>query len=168
MRFSHAALFLVLVAGLPARAQDLSKDASQTSSIAAAQELTAIVSGQMMNELLGSMSGPIWTNLAQSLQGKVDNATIAELHGEFDRIIKKYLDQSMTQMPAIYARHFSAGELRELIAIYKTPLGQKMLREMPKVMGDFTQTVYIPLMAPMQVELRSSIEGIMRKHQPQK
>ena len=164
MRFSHVALMLVLVSGVPAQAQD----SSQTSALAAAQELTAIVSGQVINDLLASMSGPIWTNLANSLQGKVDDAAIAELHVEFDRIVKKYLDQSMTQMPTIYARHFSAGELRELIAIYKTPLGQKMLREMPKVMGDFTQTVYVPLMAPMQAELRSSIADIIQRHQPQK
>jgi hypothetical protein len=31
----------------------------------------------------------------------------------------------------IYAQHFTEQELKELIAFYKTPLGQKMLKEEP-------------------------------------
>jgi uncharacterized protein len=35
------------------------------------------------------------------------------------------------EVAIIYARHFTEQELKELIAFYKTPLGQKMLKEEP-------------------------------------
>jgi uncharacterized protein len=31
----------------------------------------------------------------------------------------------------IYAKHFTEQELKELVAFYKSPLGQKMLKEEP-------------------------------------
>lgn len=36
----------------------------------------------------------------------------------------------------VYAKHFTDDELRDLIALYGTPTGQKMVREMPKMMSD--------------------------------
>jgi hypothetical protein len=35
------------------------------------------------------------------------------------------------EVAIIYAQHFTEQELKELIAFYKTPLGQKMLKEEP-------------------------------------
>jgi uncharacterized protein len=42
----------------------------------------------------------------------------------------KEMEDAITE---IYASNFSAGELRDLIAFYKTPTGQKFLQKMPLV-----------------------------------
>jgi hypothetical protein len=39
----------------------------------------------------------------------------------------------------VYERHFSADELRQLIAFNQTPVGQKMIAEMPAVMQESSQ-----------------------------
>ena len=36
-------------------------------------------------------------------------------------------------MALIYARNFSAAELRDLAAFYRTPIGQKLLQKMPTI-----------------------------------
>jgi hypothetical protein len=43
------------------------------------------------------------------------------------------LDELSNAMAAIYANNFSAAELRELTAFYKTPTGQKFLQKTPVV-----------------------------------
>lgn len=39
----------------------------------------------------------------------------------------------------VYEHHFSSDELREVIAFYQTPVGQKMVSEMPAVMQESMQ-----------------------------
>lgn len=42
-------------------------------------------------------------------------------------------------MIPVYSKHFTIGELRELLAFYSTPLGQKLIREMPAVMQESSE-----------------------------
>jgi hypothetical protein len=39
----------------------------------------------------------------------------------------------------VYERHFSADELRQLISFYQTPVGQKMISELPAVFQESSQ-----------------------------
>jgi hypothetical protein len=41
-------------------------------------------------------------------------------------------------MIPVYSKHFTIGELRELLAFYSTPLGRKLIAEMPAVMQEST------------------------------
>jgi hypothetical protein len=40
------------------------------------------------------------------------------------------------ELARIYAEHFSEQELKDALAFYKTPLGQKLISEEPKVLDD--------------------------------
>ena len=39
----------------------------------------------------------------------------------------------------IYAKHFTQGEINELIAFYRTPIGRKTIQALPAVMGESMQ-----------------------------
>jgi len=39
----------------------------------------------------------------------------------------------------VYDKHFSAAEIKEMIRFYETPLGQKVLKEMPVVTAELQQ-----------------------------
>jgi hypothetical protein len=93
----------------------------------------------------------------------VNAAALAELRGEFERVMLKYVTTSLNEAPAIYARHFSAEELRALTAFYRTPVGIKALAVMPKVMGESMQAM-MATMPNMETELSASIDTVMRKH----
>lgn len=165
MRKSWIALIAIIAVGFawsfagitasPARADD--------ASLAAAQELVDYTLGKSTDDMISKMEAAIWSNLETAFPRTTDAATIAEMRGEFDTIVRRYVAQAMKIAPTIYAQHFTADELKGLLAFYKTPLGDKMLAEMPKVMGDFTSTAMIPMMAPMQSEIKASLETIMRK-----
>jgi len=66
-------------------------------------------------------------------------------------------------VPAVYARHFSAQELHDMIAFYKSPTGARSLKEMPAVLVDVSQEI-APRMQSMQTDLNARIDAIMRTH----
>jgi hypothetical protein len=149
-------LVAVVLCWTPAAADD--------ASLPAAQELVDFTLAKTTNDMITKMSEAIWANLQTGLPKTADAAAVTELKGEFDRIIRKYVTDAMKAAPAIYARHFTTDELHQLLAFYKTPLGDKTLTEMPKIMGEFTNSAMLPLMVPMQTEIKGSFDAIMRKH----
>ncbi len=129
-----------------------------------AQELVNLTLGGTANDMIAKMTTAMWPSVQATLPKTLDNATVAELHAEFDRVVRKYVGEAMKVAPDIYARHFSADELRGLLAFYQTPLGAKALAEMPKLMGDFSSSALMPMMAPMMNETKTNIDGILRAH----
>jgi hypothetical protein len=43
------------------------------------------------------------------------------------------MDEMLDQIAGVYARKFSVAEMREIIAFYRAPTGQKVVRELPAV-----------------------------------
>ncbi len=69
----------------------------------------------------------------------------------------------MVEAPPLYARYFTAAEMREMAAFYRGPTGSKALAVMPKVTGDLVP-ILVPRMQAMQAKLGASFEAILKKH----
>jgi uncharacterized protein len=152
-------IVLAACLALPARAQD----AGSPEALAAARELAAIVTGDSMGQLTGAMTAQIWPTIERQVGSKVDAATLAEMRGEFERTVTAFTGEVMKDAPAVYARHFSAKELREMVAFYKSPTGTKALHEMPKVIADVGAEM-APRMQAFQSELNDKMRAILQKH----
>jgi hypothetical protein len=46
------------------------------------------------------------------------------------------LDEIIAEMVPLYANTYSVAEIRQLAAFYQSPVGQKMLASMPKLMSE--------------------------------
>ncbi len=121
-----------------------------------------MVNADTVNQISGAMTAQIWPSIESSLASKVDAATLTELRGEFERSVVAFAGETMKYAPAIYARHFSAPELREIVAFYHTPTGAKALHEMPKVMGDVMGQMG-PRIQTFQQDLNTRIVAILEK-----
>ena len=152
--FVIAALALQCLAGA-ARAQDASPE-----TLAAAKELAAIVSVDTINQLSQAMTAQIWPKLQAELGRKVDQATLEELRKEFEAALARFVSQAMDDAPAIYARHFTAQELRDISAFYKTASGRKALQKMPQVTAKSFGAI-MPRMKSFQSELEAIIDKIL-------
>lgn len=152
-------LFVLAGAAQPLRADDnVSPEALQ-----AANDLFAILSGDMMKQLTGQMTAAFWPAVeAQARADKIDDATLAQLRQEFERIQLAFLTDAMKEAPPIYARHFTVAELRDLAAFYRTPTGAKALHELPLVMGEFT-AVLVPRLHDVQRQTSEAFEKILRE-----
>ena len=153
---------IVLVLGYltsPIRAQD----AGSPEAMRAANELMQIMSADMMKQMTSAMTAQMWPQLQNQFGGKVDSATLLELRSEYERVLTKFLSESMTDAPSLYARYFSAQELHDIAAFYRTPTGAKSLQLVPKVMAEFTNSL-MPRLPAFQRELEGAVEYVVRKH----
>ena len=109
--------------------------------------------------MLQGATGAINANPKLNAQQKKD--AIAEVTKELPDAAKafastlndpKLMDELMAEMVPLYARYFTAEELRAMTAFYRTPVGLKMMQTMPQLMGEsmqISQRVVMPRMAAM-------------------
>ncbi len=155
-----AAAFLVFAA-LSASAS--AQTAPAPDALAAAQELTAIMNSDSMAQMRAAITTQLWKNVEQRLGSRADTATLGEMRREFERAVAELTGDVMEDVPSIYARHFSAQELRDMIAFYKSPTGVKSLKEMPALLAEVSQQI-APRMQRMQTDLNARMEAILRNH----
>lgn len=70
---------------------------------------------------------------------KSTTESVGRITKRFDEFFNKELDlDTMLQevVVPVYDKHFSESELRDLIAFYKSPTGQKMITAMPQLTAD--------------------------------
>ena len=143
----------------PLRAQD----ASSPEALRAANDLMAILSVDMIKQMSSAMTAQMWPQLQNQLSGKIDNDTLFEIRSEFERVLTKFLNETMKDAPGLYANYFTAQELHDMAAFYKTPTGAKALQLMPKIMPEFMNSI-MPRLPAFQHEIETSVEYVMRKH----
>ncbi|SRR5579871_1842968 len=138
--------------------------------IAAAKELIAIMSPDMIKDMNKRIFAQMWPAVEQALQtqfSKLDAATAAALKTEIrDEVEKEVLNEVtglMDTMPAIYARYLTADEMRDIQAFYRTPAGAKTLKVMPEIMGE-AMAGFGPRLQGMVQRINVAITGILQKH----
>jgi uncharacterized protein len=153
-----AILFVALAFGIgAARAQNAAE------ALQAANELTSIISADAVNQITRELAAGFWPNVENSLKSQVDDATLSELRADFDHRLAQFGAEAMKGAPAIYAKYFTAQELRDITAFYRTPTGAKALQTMPKVMFEYLAGVR-PQVQEFQAGVRTSVQEIMQKH----
>jgi uncharacterized protein len=162
MRTLRIVALVLLLAGTGGAAR--ADDAPSPEAIAAAKELLAVLSPDMMKQLTGSIAASFWPVVEQKARAeKIDEATIGELRAEFERIQLAFVDDAMKEAPPIYARHFTESELHDLTAFYQTPAGAKALHEIPQVMGEMTKLL-VPRLQDVQRQTSEAFTKILREH----
>jgi hypothetical protein len=162
IRILAAVALLIALPGLHApRTHAQGTDSPEA--LAAAKELFAILSKDMTNEITNSMTAQLWPLIERDLGAKsIDQATRAELRKEFARIQLEHMSFILVDVPPIYARHFTAAELKELTAFYGTPIGQKALKVLPLVTGEFMQAL-VPRLEEVQRKTQQGFERVLRE-----
>jgi hypothetical protein len=159
-----AALSLSLVCATPAAlaqtaAPAAAQPAADPAATAAAHELFQAmnyraVAGNMLQQMRQQMPAMIAQNVGAGIDSnpKLDAKQKAAEHDKVRKELPKamtlvdsvfsdptLLDEMLRANEQLYARHFTAAELRQVAAFYKTPVGAKMLATMPQLMGESMQ-----------------------------
>jgi uncharacterized protein len=111
------------------------------------------------------MLAQAWPTIQAQAGPQVNEEGLKEIRSEFERVVGAFTLESMKSAPAIYTAHFSAAELREIAAFYKTPTGAKALALSPRVMTEFYATL-TPRMPELQQDLRNAIMDVIMKQPP--
>jgi hypothetical protein len=111
--------------------------------------LGAIHIHDMMNQMLQAMSGPMHKMIHDASVKDQD-----QLPPNFEERMNKMLDDMLAKIPwdemiqtmvPAYQKHFTKGDMDALTAFYSSPVGQKILRELPAVSAESMETM-MPLM----------------------
>jgi hypothetical protein len=156
-------VIIVVLRVTTASAQTQPQATPSPDAIAAAKELTALLSPDLVGEMTRGIVARMWPQVERSFGPQIDAATRAELRSEVERSTQQFVIDSMQDMPLMYARYFTADELRQLAAFYKTPLGAKALSQLPRVMAEYSATLP-PRMTAFQQQLQGRLQAVLQKH----
>jgi uncharacterized protein len=153
--FAAATLSVLLLAAGPVRAQTPPPDV-----MAAARELVGAMKAtdqlKTVLPLLIHQLKPVIVQNRPAVEKDFDTITPALLAATIARLTE------FSELTAlIYARNFSASELRDMTMFYRTPTGQKLLEKLPSVMQEsmtagqqFAQVIATDLQQRIVDELR--------------
>ena len=127
--------------------------------LAASQELFEAMNHRaMMTGMMRQMTQGIAQSMRAGAEAGINNnpklnaeqktKALAKMEAELPGVIKtmqdvlndpKLIDEILAETVPIYARTFSADELKQMTAFYRTPVGAKMLASMPQLMAQGMQ-----------------------------
>jgi uncharacterized protein len=155
----------LVLAGLGGPLAVRAQNATSPDALAAAQELFSVMSTDMMEQMVQQGLTQIWPPMEQALRGKnpdIDATALSGLRDDIARIYRTSVSDALRDAPAIYARYFTAQELRDIMAFNKTPTGVKALATMPKIMGEIMKMLVAQAPA-IQAQLNTAIVGAVEK-----
>jgi uncharacterized protein len=135
---------LCLAFAMTAAAQQSSADAPATKEDIQ-KYLGVTHSRKMMAQMLDAMTKPMHQMIHEQYLKDQD-----KLPADLEARMTKMLDDSMKSFPRneildsmvpVYQKHLTKGDLDALVVFYGSPTGQKMLREMPAMIGEAMQAM---------------------------
>jgi hypothetical protein len=152
-------LAVIVLLWSPATAQETASPESQR----AANELTAILSKDMIAQTNRAVTARLWQKLEKELEARVDKATLSELRTVFENSLTKFAEAATKDVSSLYVRYFNAEELQAMVAFYRTPAGMKALQVMPKIVTEYMTSTATARLQDFERELQVSTDNVLRK-----
>jgi hypothetical protein len=111
--------------------------------------LDTVSSHDMTKQMMQTMSKSIEQMIHQQYLKDQDKLPAdyeaRELKMIHDMMTGMPMDEMIQAMVPVYQKHFTKRDIDDLIAFYSSPVGQKMLKEMPGIMAEAMQSM-MPIM----------------------
>jgi uncharacterized protein len=179
-----AALAAALIAlATPALAQPVAPPAGMAKArelmtVMRAEELTRKTLDAQMSGVTAGLSDQIFKSGAFPAAMADDPEFRAIMQRHMDRIfalvgeqMRQAMPQLVNAMIEVYARQFTAGQIDDLIAFYRTPTGQIMLQKTPEITSEIgvkaRDLTFAPLMQTMKTatpQLMTELKAWADKH----
>lgn len=143
------ALFLLLCAALAGNVLAQDTDSTPATKEDVARYFDAVHSRKTVDQMMDIMSKSIRQMMHDQYLKNKD-----KLPPDFEERTNKHVDEMFKNMPwdemmqamlPVYQRHFTKGDIDSLVAFYSSPTGQKLLNELPGIMGESMQAM-MPIM----------------------
>jgi hypothetical protein len=148
MKHFLVGIFLCLSLACSGLAQDTSANAPATKEDVE-KYFQAMHSREMMQTMLDTMAKPMHQMAHDRYlkdKDKLPPDFEAKMNKLTDDLMKEMpFDEMMAAMVPAYQKHFTRGDMAALVTFYSTPTGQKMIRELPAIMGE-AMTAMMPIM----------------------
>ena len=157
---------LLLAAALVAFAPDVHAQSrpqvgSQNVNAEALAAAKALVDETLRGAFVRQMAASGWPTVAQTIRARnpgITNDMLSEIEAAYVDELETQIVGLMTEMPEVYARHFSASELKELLAFQTSALGRKAMDVQPRIMGEI-----MPRMMRRLPQLQAAVQKALRE-----
>jgi hypothetical protein len=153
-------LVLWLTVGAMALAQQTAADTPATKEDVQ-KYLDAMHSHEMMQQMVAAMSTPMKKMFHEQYLKDKDKLP-ADFEARMAKLMDDLLkdipwDEMMQSMVPAYTKHFTRGDLEALTVFYSSPVGQKVLREMPAITAE-SMDLMMPIMNEHMEKVRQRVE----------
>lgn len=125
--------------------QSAPRPAAETAKLKqAAHELYTLIFERVFARLNAQAVSTTWPFIESALRHRnptLDDATLATLRQEFERIRLAHVQAVTKDLAELYSRYLSADEISDLVAFYRSPSGAKVLDVVPHVLIEGFATV---------------------------
>jgi uncharacterized protein len=142
-RYFLAAIVLLCACSISFARQDTADSPASKEDVE--KYLEVMHSREMMAKMIDLMTGPMHKMMHEQYEKDKDRLP-ADFEPRMNKVLDDYLknfpwDEVLQSMVPIYQKHFTKGDLNQLVAFYSTPTGQKVLRELPAVTAEAMQAM---------------------------
>ncbi|SDT98503.1 hypothetical protein SAMN05216296_1072 [Pseudomonas pohangensis] len=162
VRAFFAALLLALIS-----TQAMADAASHA---AAAKQLLKLVNAdQIAGPWYGQVNQMFGQRFAETQAPESKKAVLERYQAKADATLDKAVgwDKLEPEMVKLYTKGFSEAELNELITFYKSPLGQKVLKQMPALFAESMKMTQAKL-EPVVPQINQLLEQMTKELAPKK
>lgn len=129
-----AMLALLLAAGpRPAHAQEIPADEMKD-----IHTLLHVSGGDSLGLQMGTYMANSIIDAVRKQMPDLPEAKVNAIKQVIGDVLKEQMPSLLEHIAPLYAKYYTADEIRQLIAFYKSPLGVKMLRVNPTLMREST------------------------------
>lgn len=158
MKPNHAlgiafAAFMFFAAAMPAYAQ------MSDSKKALIEELLDVTNTREMALMMGDHM--IANMKAMTQTPNLNDAQFETIASIVKEEFGKEIDTFLDMVVPVYDKHFTEAELQELVAFYKTPIGQKAIETLPKITSEIaplSQQWAISIMPKVQSRIQAELK----------
>jgi hypothetical protein len=123
--------------------------------------LSAMHTHEMMNQMMAAMAKPMHQMVHDEYIKDKD-----KLPADYEERTNKMTDDMVKDIPwdemiqamvPVYQKHLTKGDIDALVAFYSSPTGQKMLREMPAIVGESMEAA-MPIMQKHMETMKQRVD----------
>ncbi len=126
----------------------------------------------MMKTMMDAMSKQMHQIFAEQMKKDPGTTPAAEarVNKMMDDIIKSMpIDNLLDAMIPVYQKHFTKGNIDDLLAFYSTPTGQKLIKELPAITAEAMQAatpIYKTMMATAMERVQAELAQMQKENDP--
>jgi hypothetical protein len=162
IRLSILLLFIALI-GTPVLV--FAQGQPSADALQGAQRLISLMSPNIIDQISTQMTNLSWPSFEAEFRAKYPNISpdpLKALRAELHKLDNAYVTEMLLKdAPGIYARFFTADELRQLIAFYQTSTGAKSLQVMPSISAQFS-ALSIARLPSIKERIDAAMNAILR------
>jgi uncharacterized protein len=115
-------------------------------------------------EQLKTSSSDMFGKLLPDANPKQREAFQSIMNSEMDDLVKNYpFDDILRDMIPVYQKHLTESDLNTMMAFYSSPVGRKVLKEMPAMTAEAMRVSMVrlqPQMQRMMTDIQSRIQAL--------